>query len=1481
MACAEINATAFHDCLRRGSAIAAACAAGVFLSCQAVRAANPIDTGKSYYLASGLGSSVDPDFKGGTLRLDSTATISKDFTVEDYSANTIDSYGNAVTMSGIFSGAGPLTFTDSVGGGNVIFTNSGNSYTGSTTINSGAMLTLSGAGSIVDSSGLVDNGTFSIAPTTSGASIVSLSGAGTVTLGTQSLTVTDGAGTFSGTISGSGGLVLSGGTEALTGANTYTGGTTILGGTLQIGGAGTTGTILGNVADAGTLAFYHTDNLEFDGTISGTGGVTQSGSGILTLTAVNTYTGGTTISAGTLALSSSSSIAGSSVSDTGTFDISATAGTSIKSLAGTGTVQLGTQTLTLTAASGTFSGVLAGGGNLVLNGGTELLSGANTYTGSTTVNGGTLALGSTTVTNNITDNAAVAFYTTGTVAMSGVISGTGSVTQSSGSTTISAAQTYTGLTTISAGTLALSGSGAIANSSGVVANGAFSIAAATSGVSIASLSGTGTVQLGALNLTLANASGTFSGVISGSGSLTLAGGSETLSGANTFTGVTTISGGTLVLSNTQSLAASDVVDNATLDISQVTGASGATTTLIVSLAGTGTVALGAKTLILAAASDTFSGTISGSGGLTLNGGVETLTGASNYTGTTTISGGTLILSGAGSLSASSAVSVAGYFDISDVTVSPTVTLASLAGSSSGTVDLGAENLNLANASGTFFGTISGTGQLMLSGGTEILAGANSYSGGTVITAGTLQIGNGYTSGSIVGNVADAGVLTFDRSDTSTVSGTISGTGAVIQLGSGTTILTAANTYSGGTTITAGTLQIGNDAASGSIVGDVQDRGTLAFARSDTTTFSGLISGTGGVTQVSGTTILTANESYTGSTVIDTLAGLQLVGSASIASSSGVTDNGSLDLSATSAPPQLASLSGSGTLALGGQTLTLTKGAGAFSGTISGTGGLVLTGGSGETLSGTNTYSGSTIVNGGSLSINGSIAASSGVTVNSGGTLAGSGTVPAVVLASGATISPGSAGSGTLKVNGSVAFSSGDNFVVAVNGTSAGKLSASGAEALAGTLSVVTATGSYPLGQKLTVLTAAGGVTGTFTVSPVVSTGAQFSSKVSYDANDVYLEVDLAKLTPLLPSGATVNEHNVVAGIDAAITAGDALPVQFQNLGTVSSATLQNDAGQMSSEIAGDVAHSGNSLFNPFVTAIFDHVADQQPTGSARSRMPQQDQIWASGVIGSDLVTGDEASTGTHKLSSNLTGIVAGGDWNYSPTILLGVAASVGAVNFHLADNVGQGKLSAFQFGFYGLAQYSRHFYGSFVGAVSLDNGSTSRSIAVSGTDTLTGKFSGLMFGGRYETGAALGWISPYVSLQDNLFDAHSYKETATSGSNTYALSYAAHMTNYANFEVGIRQRGDFNMGGWIMSLSDQLAWQHDMSATPSAQAAFTALPDSTFAVYGSRNGKNAMLLSFGASVATRDGFGLDLHLDGVLAPRAQTYTGFAGLKFAW
>jgi len=126
-----------------------------------------------------------------------------------------------------------------------------------------------------------------------------------------------------------------------------------------------------------------------------------------------------------------------------------------------------------------------------------------------------------------------------------------------------------------------------------------------------------------------------------------------------------------------------------------------------------------------------------------------------------------------------------------------------------------------NANSTFSGSIqdgaASTAFVKQGGGTQVLTGASTYTGGTTINAGTLQLGSGGTSGSILGNVLNNGALAFNRSDTYRFDGVITGSGIVQQNGTGTVILTGINTYTGATFVNAGTLEVDGAITSSSAV----------------------------------------------------------------------------------------------------------------------------------------------------------------------------------------------------------------------------------------------------------------------------------------------------------------------------------------------------------------------------------------------------------------------------------------------------------------------------------------------------------------------------------------------------------------------------------------------------------------------------------------------------------------------------------------
>jgi autotransporter-associated beta strand protein len=301
--------------------------------------------------------------------------------------------------------------------------------------------------------------------------------------------------------------------------------------------------------------------------------------------------------------------------------------------------------------------------------------------------------------------------------------------------------------------------------------------------------------------TLAAAPGTtaiYAGLVSGPGGLVIGDlkgntGTVILTDDNTYTGGTTISAGTLQIGNggTSGSIIGNVTDNGHLAFDR------------------------SDTLVI------FPGNISGTGTLSKLGfGTLTLSGVNTYSGVTTVRFGTLQADATTAFSPASAFTVNSVLNLAGFSN----TVGSLAGSGIVTNNESLERtivlpgtsfeapaILTAGGNGTntiFSGTlIDGTASLGLAKtglGTLTLSGANTYTGGTTITGGTLQIGNGGTTGSIVGNVTDNGSLVFNRSDAVTFPGIVSGSGSLSQNGSGSLILTTANTYSGGTFVELGT-----------------------------------------------------------------------------------------------------------------------------------------------------------------------------------------------------------------------------------------------------------------------------------------------------------------------------------------------------------------------------------------------------------------------------------------------------------------------------------------------------------------------------------------------------------------------------------------------------------------------------------------------------------------------------------------------------
>lgn len=561
-----------------------------------------------------------------------------------------------------------------------------------------------------------------------------------------------GGGIDSDNISGTGNVIVTDPAGiTLTGTNTYTGGTRIdafRNVTLQIGNGGTTGSIVGDIANPlfGFVVFNHSNTYTYAGNITGGGDGRQTGGGTLVLTGNNTFglhefftidagstmqlgNGGTT---GTLVAGG----LGQGVVDNGVFAFNRSDSYTFSSnISGAGVVrQIGTGTITLTGSLSYTGGTGVSSGTFIIPG--RLPSGAVSLTG------GTLQVGAL-------NTAPV------TVAAGATLGLTGSTTA-----------VFQGGTVINSGTV------------NFLPNGTANFTGSVTGTGLVTVSGSGT-QI-------------WTDATISSNGINVAGGTLGIAGNTSFTGLVTVGSGGLLLLYGNSPVAAAAISLQAGGLVQI-GNSGTSGVLTGDVADAGTLRFQHFDAY------TFANVISGAGGVQQAGfSPLTLSGNNTYTGVTDILKSVLVLTGS---NASSSLSVAAGATLQ-------VGNGGTSGSISGNVvDNGTVTFNRADTV-TYGGAMSGTGGLVQSGGTLILAGANSYTGPTTIAAGaTLQVGSGGTGGTITGNVTDSGVLAFNRSDTVTYGGSVGGTGTIQNRGTGTLILSGISSVNGLSQTAAGTLDI--------------------------------------------------------------------------------------------------------------------------------------------------------------------------------------------------------------------------------------------------------------------------------------------------------------------------------------------------------------------------------------------------------------------------------------------------------------------------------------------------------------------------------------------------------------------------------------------------------------------------------------------------------------------------------------------------
>ncbi|WP_181011686.1 autotransporter-associated beta strand repeat-containing protein [Bosea psychrotolerans] len=866
---------------------------------------------------------------GGALRnVSGTNTYGGAITLGSNASIVSAANGLALT-GGVALGANTLTF----GGGAINVTTAGITGAGAVVVGSGLVL--------IDAAGAYVGGTTIATGATAATSVAGGFGTGTITLAGGTLGSNAVAVTIANAISLSASSFVS---VQASQALTLTGGIALGANTLSFSGPGQT--------TVSTTA------------ITGAGGLTNSGTGTLILTGANTYGGTTAINAGVVNIQNATALG----TTAGGTTVAAGAALQIQ-----GNIAVGAESLSLNGTGVASDGALRN------------ISGANSFAGSVTLAGAS-RINSDAGTLTLSGGVAGAFGLTvggaGDTTISGAIgTGAGALTKDGAGTLIlSGANSYTGTTTVSGGTLTLQGGAAIADSGAVnidTAGATLNVAAAETIGSLSGVAGS-LATLGATLTVSDNSSTIFAGAASGAGGLTKTGtGLFTLSGANTYNGATTINGGELRVNG--SLGATAVAVNNTGTLSGIGTIGGAVT---VNAGGTlsagqspGTLTVGSLTLN-AGSNSVFElnspGTVGGvtndlviSNGPVQLGGTLTATAASAgfYRLISVVGGGAIT----GNYATVNVAGFTGQVYTNAPGAAEQVNLAVLGAGQimqfwdgadtlgNGTVDGGAGTWNGTDTSWTGMpgqagvnaswrssvGVFQGTAGVVTVAGTQAFDTLQFNADGYTLNGG--QLGIGVAGGGTI-NVNGAGLTATINSAIVDGAGT-----SLIKVGAGTLNLGGVNTYTGGTTVSDGTLGLlaGGVLASNVTVaaaGAFNNAGTVnaAVINSGTTNNSGLIAG-----------------SATNTGTLTTTGTIQ----------SGVTNSGTVNAAGTI----------NGAIANNAGTFTV-------SGVLAGNGGFSNAGGAILAVNGGNFTGLASLVNAGSITIGAGRTLSAGTITNNAGTI---------------------------------------------------------------------------------------------------------------------------------------------------------------------------------------------------------------------------------------------------------------------------------------------------------------------------------------------------------------------------------------------------------------------------------------------------------------------------------------------------------------
>jgi uncharacterized protein with beta-barrel porin domain len=516
----------------------------------------------------------------------------------------------------------------------------------------------------------------------------------------------------------------------------------------------------------------------------------------------------------------------------------------------------------------------------------------------------------------------------------------------------------------------------------------------------------------------------------------------------------------------------------------------------------------------------------------------------------------------------------------------------------------------------------------------------------------------------------------------------------------------------------------------------------------------------------------------------------------------------------------------------------------------------------------------------------------------------------------------------MTVNGNLAFQSGAIYLVQVNPANASSANAiaGGSATLAGTVQAAFASGSY-VTRNYTILSAAGGLNGTFSGLTTSNLPAGFTANLGYTANSVVLNLTATLGQPTEPTGPTGpgalrptalsgNQLNVANSLNAFFNNGGALPPSFVSVFGLTGGNLANALSQLSGEAATGAQQAAFQMGDQFLSLMLDPFVDGRSgvagasapaLGFAPEAEPVPEQValayakvtkepkpavvplyeprwtaWGGAYGGSNKTSGDPAVLGSHDLSATTAGFAAGLDYRLNPNSVVGLALAGGGTGWGLAQGLGGGKSDAFQAGLYGATRSGPAYLAA---AFAFTNHWMSTDRLAFAGDHLTANFNAQSYGGRLEGGYRFatwyGGVTPYAAIQAQSFHTPGYSESGVIA-NGFALAFNGRDATDTRSELGARfDRALALYTNAVLSFRGRLAWAHDWVSDPSLTPLFQTLPGASFVVNGATPAKDSALVSAGTEYRLANGVTLLAKFDGAFASHSSTYAGTGALRYAW